>query len=320
MRQKVYGAYANDALHVAHNVTLNLGVRYEPTSDLTEAHGHFSVLPTAQSGTPVAGGPLFQNPTYRNFAPRVGIAWDPFSNQKTVIRAAYGIYDTLPLSYMFILSTLNVAPFNQIISVTGPAAGSFPKQTYLTAVNDPTTPNKYAYVQQSFGRPYVEQYLLNIQQQIAKNTAVEIGYTGAHGIRQPTKSNDGNIVEPLNPSDVHNLYWPTATLTTTTTATGSTTKLAFQPAHHYNPNSNIGQTDSTYFNQSTTYNAFNASVRRFTPSTRIGVTYTWSKALDSSSSSNGGSNFANTSTIAPFPREIGAFKGLSDFNVGRTSL
>lgn len=316
MREKVYGGYVNDAWHVAHNVTLNLGVRYEPTSDLTEAHGHFSVLQTAQSGSPVIGGPLFKNPTHRNFAPRVGVAWDPFSNGKTVIRGGYGIYDTLPLTYMFILSTLNVAPFNQTVSVTNPAQGSFPKQTYLTAINNPTTPNKYAYVQQSFGRPYVEQYLLNIQQQIAKNTAIEIGYARAHGVRQPTKSNDGNIVEPLNPSDIHNLYWPTATLTTTTTSAGSSTKLTFQPAHHYNPNTNIGQTDSTYFNQSTSYNALNASVRRFTANTRIGVTYTWSKSLDSSSSSNGGSNFTNTSTIAPFTREIGAFKGLSDFNVG----
>jgi hypothetical protein len=317
MRQKVYGAYFQDAWHVAHNVTLNLGIRYEPTSDLTEAHGHFAVLPTAQSAAPLTGQPLFHNPTYRNFAPRVGVAWDPFSNGKTVARAAYGIYDTLPLSYMFILSTLNVAPFNQTISVTHPAAGSFPQATYTAAVNDPTTPNKYAYVQQNFARPYVEQYILNIQQQVAPNMAIEVGYTGAHGVRQPTKSNDGNIVEPINPTQIHNLTWPTATLTTTTTnGVTSAPKLAFGPAHKFNPNTNIGQTDSTYFNQSTTYNALNASLRRSTANTRFGITYTWSKSLDETSSSNGGSNFTNTSTIAPFPREIGAFKGLSDFNVG----
>ena len=318
MRQKIYGAYVQDAYHVAHNLTLNLGVRYEPTSDLTEAKGHFAVLPTDQSGTPLTGQPLFNNPTYKNFAPRIGAAWDPFSNGKTVVRAAYGIYDTLPMSYMFILSTLNVAPFNQTISVTSPAAGSFPQATYANAVSNPSTPNKYAYVQQSFARPYVEQYMFNVQHEIAKNMSIEVGYTGAHGIRQPTKSNDGNIVEPLDPTNYHHLYWPTATLTTTTTSgVTAAPKLTFiTPAVKYNPNTNIGQTDSTYFNQSNTYNALNASFRRSTASTRIGVTYTWAKSLDESSSSNGGTNFSNSSTVAPFPREIGAFKGLSDFNVG----
>jgi len=317
MRQKVFGAYAQDAWHVGRNITLNLGIRYEPTSDLTEAKGHFSVLPTAQSATPIAGQSLFHNPTFKNFAPRIGAAWDPFSNGLTVVRAAYGIYDTLPLTYMFILSTLNVAPFNQTISVTNPAAGSFPHATYTAAANDPTTPNKYAYIQPNFSRPYVQQYIVNVQQQVAPQTAIEIGYTGAHGVRQPTKSNDGNIVEPLNPTDIHHLTWPTATLTSTTTnGVTSAPKLAFGPANKFNPNTNIGQTDQTYFNQSTTYNALNVSLRRSTATMRFGITYTWSKSLDESSSSNGGSNFANTSTIAPFPRSIGAFKGLSDFNVG----
>ena len=334
MRQKVYGGYVQDAWHVAHNVTLNLGLRYEPTSDLTEAHGHFSVLPTDQAAAPITGQPLFYNPTYKNFAPRVGVAWDPFSNGKTVVRASYGIYDTLPLTYMFILSTLNVAPFNQTISVTPTACpappssnypncsvnilnGTFPQTTYSEAISNPSTPNKYAYVQQNFSRPYVEQYIFNIQQQLAPNTALEVGYTGAHGVRQPTKANDGNIVEPINPTQIHNLTWPAATFTTTNSSTGTTNVLTFNPAlSRYNPNKKIGQTDSTYFNQSTTYNAMNVSLRRSTATTRFGITYTWAKSLDESSSSNGGSNFANTSTIAPFPREIGAFKGLSDFNVG----
>jgi hypothetical protein len=318
LRQKVYGAYIQNAYHIRQNLTLNLGARYEPTSGITAKDGHLTVLPTDIAAAPKLGGSLFNNPTLLNFAPRVGVAWDPFSNGKTSVRASYGIYDTLPLTYMFILSTLNVYPYSTTLSVTNPAAGSFPQQTYLSAVNSATAANKYAYVDQNPRRPYVQQYIFNVQQQLMAGTSLELGYTGAHGVRQPAKSNDGNIVEPTNPTATsinETLTWPLATTTTTTTAAGVTAVKNVFTGTKVNPNPNIGQTDTTYFNESTTYNALNAALRRNIGSTRIGVAYTWAKALDESSSSNGGTNFTNSSTVAPFTREINRFKGPSDFNV-----
>jgi hypothetical protein len=334
LRQKIYGAYIQDAYHLRRNLTVNVGVRYEPTSTITEKYGHLSVLPTDTAATPKLGGSLFNNPSLLNFAPRVGVAWDPFSNGKTSVRGSYGIYDTLPMPYMFILSTLNVAPYNETISVTtatniGTAAnpqyigGTFPTATYSDALASAAPANKYAYVDQNPRRPYVQQYMFNMQQELLAGTTLEIGYTGAHGVRQPTKSNDGNIVEPTNataanwgnPANYGLMTWPLATLTTTTTAAGVTKTTEAFSGTKINPNAAIGQTDTTYFNQSTTYNAFNASLRRNIGATRIGVTYTWAKAMDESSSSNGGTNFTNSSTVAPFPREISRFKGLSDFDV-----
>ena len=326
MREKVYGGYVQDAYHIAHNITLTAGLRYEPTSALTEKFGQFGVLPSPTAAVPQIGPNLFNNPTLKNFAPRVGIAWDPFSNGKTSVRAAFGVYDTLPLTYMFNLSTLNVAPFAQTVSLTNTAAlaGTFPKQSYAiaTAQGNPCTVAavsagvsssscKYAFVQQNPGRPYVQQYIFNVQQELAPGTTLEVGFTGAHGIRQPLKANDGNIVEPINPG-AYNLMWPSATTVTTTTAGGVSTARTTFSGTKINPN--VGQTDTTYWNESTTYNALNAALRRNIGSTRIGVSYTWSKAMDESSSSSGGTNFVN-SIIAPFPREIGRFKGLADFNV-----
>lgn len=317
MRDKVMGFYFEDAWHALHNVTLNLGLRYEPTSNLTEAHSHFATLLLPTQSVPTTGSVLFQNPTLKNIAPRVGVAWDVFSNGKTVVHAGAGFYDTLPLPYMFLLSTLNVYPFNETLSVTAPAEGSFPQQTYLSAVNSAAPAAKLAYIQQQFGRPYVEQYLFNVQQQIAKGTSVEIGYVGATGVRQPTKSNDGDIVEPLNPNDGNPVIWPTISSTyTTNTTTGavSAPKLTFT-ANKIEGSGTSPQTDTTYFNQSTSYQAFNLSFHRVTQTFRMGAAFTWAKSLDDTSSSNGGTNFSNSPTVAPFPREIGMFRGLSDFNV-----
>ena len=335
MRQKVYGAYAEDAWHLTPRVTLSLGVRYEPTSSLTEAKGHFSALatPTSSAASVLIGQPLFNNPTLKNFAPRVGVAWDPFGSGKTSVRAAYGIYDTLPMSYMFNLSTLNVAPFNNTLSLTTSTLcttanqastgcptigqpiiyGTFPKNSYTVA--GVLGSNKYAYIQRDFGRPYVQQYTLTIQQQVAKGSTIEIGYVGNHGVRQPLKSNDGNIVEPTNPGS-WNLQWPVATqVTTTNNTTGVVTvKAPTFAGNKINPDPLVGQTDTTYFNESTVYNAVNAAFRHSSASWRLVASYTYSKSLDESSSTSGGTNFAN-SIIAPFPREIYRFRGPSDYDV-----
>jgi len=317
MRQKVFGFYAQDAYHVRPNLTLNYGIRYEPTSAITEKYGHFSVLPNDMAAAPNIGHTLLNNPSLEDFAPRVGVAWDPFSNGKTSIRASAGIYDTLIMPYMFLLSTLNVAPFNITISNTNTAslAGTFPAQAYLNSVGNAAAANKYAFIDQNPRRPYVEQYIFNVQQQLFAGTSLELGFMGAHGVRQSLKSNDGNIVEPINPTQLNNLTWPQATTTTTTTGAGVVTVKNAFTGTKINPNATIGQTDTTYFNENTMYDAFNAAFRRNVGSTRIGVSYTWSKSIDDSSSSNGGTNFVNSSTVAPLPREIDRFRGLSDFNV-----
>ena len=315
LRQNVYGAYLMDTYHVLPNLTLTGGVRYEPTSSISEKYGHLGVLLTPTSPAASVVNSLFNNPTFLNFSPRLGAAWDPFGAGKTSVRAAFGIYDTLPLTYLFSLNTVTVAPFGSTANLSPAPTGSFgaystnmnnPSLAYNLAIANPT--NKVAYVQQSFSRPYLEQYILNVQQQLARGISLEMGYTGSHGIRQPLKSNDGDIVEPLPGSSIQNLIFPA--LVPTTSSKGVTTYAT--SGTKVNPL--VGLEDTTLFNESTTYNALNVALRGSGRNYRLGASYTFGKSLDESSSSNSGTNFSN-SLIAPFPNYAGRFKGPSDFNI-----
>ena len=319
LRQNVYGAYAMDTYHMRKNLTFTLGARYEPISAVGEKYGHLGVMLKPTDPMPTVVSHLYSNPSFLDISPRIGVVWDPFGAGKTSVRAAFGIYDTLPLTYLFTLDTVSTAPFGSTANLTSAPVGSFgaystnssnPKLAYNLAIANPT--NKTAYIQQNPGRSYLEQYIFNVQQELVQGLNLELGYTGSHGVRQPMKSNDGNIVEPLPSSTFQNMVWPALVPTTTskgTTYSTSGTKL----------DTAVGAEDTTLFNESTSYNALNVALRGSGRNYRLGVSYTWAKSLDESSSSNGGTNFSN-SLIAPFPNYIGRFKGPSDFNVAQNAV
>jgi len=98
-RNNYFGFYAQDDWRVRPNLTLNLGLRWEFDADVL-GEGHFSrPCPDPTVLTTTAGCLWVKSalgahdtPGYRNFAPRVGFAWDPFGGGKTALRGGYGIY------------------------------------------------------------------------------------------------------------------------------------------------------------------------------------------------------------------------------------
>ena len=122
-RTNIIGTYFQDTWRVRSNFTINAGLRYEMMTIPTNAGNGFGTIAESDYPSPAAAGgcpntyPTFfplrtttvrgcpipldhlwaSNPTLRNFAPRIGLAWDPFNDGKTSIRAGFGIYDVLTL-------------------------------------------------------------------------------------------------------------------------------------------------------------------------------------------------------------------------------
>src|SRR6202166_1599484 len=290
LRQSIYAGYVMDDWRARPNLTVNLGLRYEAATVPTEAHGKLSNLPSLTSTTPHLGDPFFSNPTKLDFEPRVGFAWDPQGYGKTSIRTGFGIFDNLPLPYLFGVTTQLVAPFLELGDDTTLPQGSFPKGAFplLTA-----TTLRYAYVQPNPPRSYDMEWNFNIQQSIAPDTVLQVGYTGSRGVHLPYFTNNFDMVLPtLTPQGY---VWPV-----------NGTRL----------NPNVGQISGTMWNSDSIFHALQIQVtHQLSRGLQAGVSYAWGKIIDSgseSANSNPGT-FANSVPTLWFDERNG--RGLADFDI-----
>jgi hypothetical protein len=293
LRQSVFGGYLQDDYKIRPRLTLNLGLRYEMATVPTETAGQLSTLVNFTDTTPRLGSPYYSNPTLRNFAPRVGFAWDPFGGGKTAVRGAFGTYDVLPLPYQFQLLTLLSAPFTEGAS-TPVVAGDFPSGGFAKASQ--ATNLRNAFVEQDPHRSYVEQWSLNIQRQLPSNLTVTAGYVGSHGVHLPFHADEINDIQPTL-TDA-GFLWP---------GPGQTGTRLF-------PNLG-GQVSTVQWSTSSTYHGLNLSaIRRLTHGLQFQGSYTFSKSIDTGSSGIAGDTFGNSVSSLPLfdPR---ARRGLSDFDV-----
>jgi hypothetical protein len=308
VRQTLFGAYIQDDWRLRSNLTLNLGLRYEPVTLPTEAHNTFAVLTTLTSPaeTPVKSF-WASNQTLRNFEPRIGFAWDPFRDGKTAVRGGFGIYDALPLSWEFTHASTGVLPYQLEKDATQLPQGSFPTGGVALA-NGTSSPPGVRYIEQHPHRNYAMNWNLNIQRVIAPSVTAAIAYVGSRSIHSPFTTDDSNMVLPTLTSLGY--IWPcdqTVAGFPFTKCTGLATRL----------NNNVGRIRATWWDNSSSYHGLQAVISKsMSHNFQAQASYTWSKCLDNGSGGLLGDPYANSlSSLMFFNR--GGRHGLCDFNVGQ---
>ena len=121
LRQWTYGFYFQDDYAIRPSLTLNFGLRYEFATNPTETSGHLNSFRSVFGTQIFTGGPLYQNPTLKNFSPRLGFAWSP-GNHKFSVRAGAGIYYEAPSLFSTQFNLAQMIPYGVVGSATDPTS------------------------------------------------------------------------------------------------------------------------------------------------------------------------------------------------------
>lgn len=307
-----YAFFAQDNYRVTEWLTLNLGLRYEYQTALREKTGRLAnlLIDSNNVGTLVcpqevrnaAGGLIcvsaasvglpetLVNADKNNFGPRVGFALRPFRDDKTVIRGGAGIY--------YSLETFN--PIRQQLAVQAPFlnridyarnSNNFRALSFATPFPGGTAQATPRGMNPDYKQPEIYQYNLTIERELANDLVLEVGYVGSQGRFLGLRYN-------------YNAPLPTGTVVGTT------------PQVFRRLSAQFGTATVQYQDQFgvSNYNALQTSLRRrATNGLTLLLSYTFSKSIDTGSSTNN-----STTGSQDFPQDIRNIlesqRGLSDFD------
>jgi outer membrane receptor protein involved in Fe transport len=327
IRERAFDAYAQDNYRITSNLTLNLGLRYELPFPATENKNRMNlfvpgaqsqVIPNAPPGLLYPGDPGVPAgliPTQKTaFAPRVGFAWDPRGDGKTVVSAAYGIFyepyytgEGGPLQ-----DPVSAPPYLKTQQI------SFPVNSFANPFYSPDPfgqpfpePMTLLVLSRNLHLPYAQDWNLNIQRSFGADWLFQAAYVGTTGVRLPRfiegnpavfvpgLDSSGNPISTENNVNQRRLY------------SGCTLALPNDCVY-----SSVGEIASI---ANSSYNALQTSLRkRFSHGLSFLASYTWSHSIDDVSSFNitgsASQPVAGENDLAQNPFDLAAERGPSMFD------
>jgi hypothetical protein len=198
----LYSGYAQDEFRPLAGVTVNLGLRYElplPFVDKNDALNAFrpgqqsTRFPQAPVSLVYPGDAGVPRGTYatdkNNFAPRVGVVWDPSGKGRSSLRGAWGLfYDVLAGQGDFFQNGVLAPPFTPLLEVNSPPAALTLRNPLSAVTGGPAGfPPGLTFIGwgEDFSTPYAYHFNATWQQQIGERMATEIGYVGSRGRNLP---------------------------------------------------------------------------------------------------------------------------------------
>lgn len=345
-----YDFFAQDDWRVRPHLTLNLGLRYEYKSLVTEKSNEFSnfdfsngllMVVGTQAATlwsfnpsqnPITGqlqiapapctaqtcaqttlnlgstarNRSLQYPDRTNFAPRIGIAWQPGSSP-FVLRGGYGIFYDQTFGDVYFQKAAN-PPFVQLeegnfaaalASGLLPGTGAIIQQAFTNPGVLSTTYPSMSPFQLNFRNAFIQEWTADVQRQVGSTWLIDIGYVGTRGL---------HLVQETDPNQPLNL----TTVSSAPPAVQASTLAACQAGACPAPIPYLGNFAYTQSAGSSIYHSLQAKVeRRFSKGLSILAAYTYSKSLDTASGPFGDNRNPN------FPQnsyDVAAEKAVSDFN------
>jgi hypothetical protein len=307
--------YAEDTIRVNSGLTLSLGFRAESSTGWNEAHGraaNYLFTNGVINSLPHVGNSAFSvNNSKFLPEPRIGVAWSPFANRKTVFRAGFGIYNDLqdalgyrmdqnaPFNPTYAVSSLPVANFSVPISPQPPGAKLVPGG-----------------VQPELKSPTLISYSLRVERELTPNTSLTVGYIGSHGYHEIVGLDANEPAPVICPASACPSTFPAnfGALTGAPVPAGTYYVPAACSASNGTCNATLAGTWTWFALGSSSYNALQVDlVHRFSRGLSLRGTYTWSKALDDGDSLNG-TTANNAPGLVSNPYNLKADKGLATFN------
>ena len=182
------GAYLMDSWRLSKRITVNYGVRWDYFGVIGAENNAFSIFNVKTGNLQTVGapgGPASLYPKdWTNFAPRLSVADDLLGNGKLVLRVGGGIfYDGASQDFFVGNQAYNTNP-----GEAGPAFNGIGFSTSVVTTISPNapifgnySPNSLFTVDQKLTTPRYGSYNLNIESQLTKNIALQIGYVGSQG-------------------------------------------------------------------------------------------------------------------------------------------
>jgi outer membrane receptor protein involved in Fe transport len=284
LRVNDFSGYAQDDWIIRPRLTLNLGLRYDLYTLPHDANDVWGSFDPQLRKIVVAGDHIMTQDTiplllnawlpyivtanqtnlpqqtlafgnHHNFAPRIGFAWRPFDNNKTVVRGGYGIA-YIPNDGIQTNNSQFTSPyFGQLMAFNTTPSPSFTMGAPFGSVTSANVPPPTSYpFDPHQATPYLQQANLGVERELPGGIVGEINFQDQHSLKLESAWNSNNPVPGPGPLDPREPYYPEFT----------------------------GSLYTSYHDGKARYDAMELSLKKVSAHYTLWWNHTWSKNLGTS--------------------------------------